>query len=30
MGQTYYYVVTATGSDDIESVYSNEIVVPVP
>ena len=29
-GQTYYYVVTATGSDNIESVYSNEIVVPVP
>jgi fibronectin type 3 domain-containing protein len=29
-GQTYYYVVTATGSDNVESVYSNEIVVPVP
>jgi fibronectin type 3 domain-containing protein len=29
-GQTYYYVVTATASTNVESVYSNEVVAPVP
>lgn len=31
-GQTYFYVVTAVNSNDVESVYSNEIsaVIPIP
>ena len=29
-GQTYYYVVTATSSGDLESAYSNEIVAVIP
>jgi hypothetical protein len=29
-GQTYYYVVTATNADDVESVYSNEISAAIP
>ena len=29
-GQTYYYVVTATDSSNLESSYSNEVVAPIP
>lgn len=29
-GQTYYYVVTATSSGNVESAYSNEIAEPIP
>lgn len=29
-GQTYYYVVTATGANNSESGYSNEVVAPIP
>jgi fibronectin type 3 domain-containing protein len=29
-GQTYYYVVTATDSSNLESVYSNEVAAPIP
>ncbi len=29
-GQTYFYVVTATSSGDVESVYSNETSAAVP
>jgi len=29
-GQTYYYVVTAEGTNGLESVYSNEVVVVIP
>lgn len=29
-GQTYYYVVTATGANNSESAYSNEVVAPIP
>jgi Abnormal spindle-like microcephaly-assoc'd, ASPM-SPD-2-Hydin len=29
-GQTYYYVVTAVNSSDIESVYSNQVSAAIP
>ena len=29
-GQTYYYVVTAVGSDGVESVYSNQATASIP
>jgi fibronectin type 3 domain-containing protein len=29
-GQTYYYVVTATDSGNLESVYSHEVAAPIP
>jgi fibronectin type 3 domain-containing protein len=29
-GQTYYYVVTAVNSNNIESVYSNEVSATLP
>jgi fibronectin type 3 domain-containing protein len=29
-GQTYYYVVTAEGTNGLESVYSNEVVMVIP
>src|SRR5208282_421539 len=29
-GQTYYYVVTSIGSDNVESSYSNQAEAPIP
>ena len=29
-GQTYYYVVTAMSSDDLESDYSDEVAAQIP
>jgi len=29
-GQTYYYVVTAEGTNGLESVYSSEVVMVIP
>jgi fibronectin type 3 domain-containing protein len=29
-GQTYFYVVTAVDSDNLESTFSNEVSVTVP
>jgi fibronectin type 3 domain-containing protein len=29
-GQTYYYVVTAVDSNNLESVYSNEVTAVIP
>jgi fibronectin type 3 domain-containing protein len=29
-GQTYYYVVTATNTQDLESAYSSEIAAVIP
>jgi fibronectin type 3 domain-containing protein len=29
-GQTYYYVVTAVNSSDVESAYSNEVSAAIP
>jgi len=29
-GETYYYVVTATDADNVESVYSNEVSAAIP